>query len=112
MNRILLLVLGLLIFGCDQKKQPKNQENPETQTEESVEIGAGSEISPQLEGVADSATRMKVDPVSSAQEEATQQQKEEEKAQQLKEQEKAQQQKAEEEAQKHHKKQRKHSNIK
>jgi hypothetical protein len=70
MNRILLLALGLLLFGCDTPNQTKENEssNAETIKDESVEIGSGNEISPQLEGVEDSATRMKVDTINSANE--------------------------------------------
>ena len=71
MDRILLMTLGLLVFGCDNAS--KKSENPDTNSAgientssednstESVQEGAGSEISPQLEGINDSATRLKVD---------------------------------------------------
>lgn len=73
MKKILLLALGLLFFGCD--KSGRNSENAGANNStsndnptNSVQEGAGTEISPQLEGVADSASRLKVDTISSAQE--------------------------------------------
>jgi hypothetical protein len=70
MNRILLLALGLFIFGCDTSSGKRDTENngTRTNTNESVQEGAGTEISPQLEGVEDSASRLKVDEIHSAEE--------------------------------------------
>jgi len=77
MNRILLVTLGLLIFGCDNasKKSENSENNPagientssDDNSTESVQESAGSEISPQLEGIEDSAARLKVDTVNSTQ---------------------------------------------
>ena len=77
MNRILLVTLGLLIFGCDNaSKTSENSDNnsagvgntsSEDNSTESVQEGAGTEISPQLEGINDSAARLKVDTVNSTQ---------------------------------------------
>jgi hypothetical protein len=75
MTRILLLALGLLIFGCDNSKGTIKNGNKTENADESVDIGSGTEISPQLEGVKDSSTRLEVDTVSSAQEEKARQQK-------------------------------------
>ena len=71
MNRILLVTLGLLFFGCDKasKKSENSENNPagientssEDNSTNSVQEGAGTEISPQLEGIDDSASRLKVD---------------------------------------------------
>ncbi|MBK0402411.1 hypothetical protein I5M27_05405 [Adhaeribacter sp. BT258] len=76
MNRIFLLAFGLLVFGCDNaQKNSETSENAagventssEDNSNQSVQEGAGSEISPQLEGIEDSATRLKVDTISSSQ---------------------------------------------
>ena len=67
MKNILLLATGLLIFGCENSNRTTESEtNSETISDESVEKGAGSEISPQLEGINDSAVRLNVDTISSS----------------------------------------------
>jgi hypothetical protein len=78
MNKVLLLAVGLSFYGCDNAA--RNSENPENtgaggeninsenNAAESVQEGAGSEISPQLEGIEDSAARLKVDTINSVQE--------------------------------------------
>ena len=67
MKKILIFSLGLFIFGCDRaNKKTETQNATSTTTEEqSVEKGAGTEISPQLVGVQDSAKRLKVDTINS-----------------------------------------------
>ncbi|MFC5269789.1 hypothetical protein [Adhaeribacter terreus] len=66
MNRMLLLALGLFIFGCDNANHSTNSTGTENTPSESVQEGAGSEISPQLEGIQDSAVRLQVDTISTA----------------------------------------------
>jgi len=69
MKKTLLLASGLLFFGCENANRTTEQETTtqtQTHTDESVEIGAGTEISPQLEGVEDSAARLEVDTVSNS----------------------------------------------
>lgn len=70
MKKLTLLALSLVFFGCESsnKSETTTTENTsaETETTTSVEEGAGSEISPQLEGIEDSAARLKVDTISSA----------------------------------------------
>ena len=68
MNKILLLAFSLLLFSCDKKTQTHKTRTSETTANESVEMGSGTEISPQLEGVQDSAKRLEVDTISSAEE--------------------------------------------
>ena len=69
MKKILLLATGLLVFGCEtQRTETTRTTTTETNPDESVEIGAGTEISPQLEGIEDSASRLKVDPISAPRE--------------------------------------------
>lgn len=60
MKKIVLIAFVLFIFGC--KKSDKTIED------QSVEIGSGTEISPNVVGVQDSAVRLKVDTISSAEE--------------------------------------------
>lgn len=79
MNKVLLLALGLLFFGCD--KASRNNEHSgnttagvhnttsENHAAGNVQEGSGTEISPQLEGVKDSASRLEVEEVHSAEEE-------------------------------------------
>ena len=55
MNRILLLAVGLILIGCNKERATGN-----------LEEGSGTEISPQLKGVEDTAARLKVDTISSA----------------------------------------------
>ena len=70
MKNILLLATGLLFFGCEKANRTTETETKTTKTttHKSVEKGAGTEISPQLEGLEDSASRLKVDTINSAKE--------------------------------------------
>ncbi|QHL86365.1 hypothetical protein GU926_02465 [Nibribacter ruber] len=74
MKKVLMVATVLLGFGCgDSNTTTTRQTTQDMATDESVEIGAGDEISPQLEGDDDSA-RLRVDTVTSSQEVQTQQQ--------------------------------------
>ncbi len=71
MKKLLFLATCLFFFSCE--KNTRNSEthstethSTDTKTTESVEKGAGTEISPQLEGLEDSASRLKVDTISTA----------------------------------------------
>jgi hypothetical protein len=66
MKKIVLIAFVLFIFGC--KKSDKTIEEQRTIEDQSVEIGSGTEISPQVVGVEDSAKRLEVDTISSAKE--------------------------------------------
>ena len=73
MRKVLLLSIGLIFFGCESTTRNETTETTETNvnetnSDESVAEGSGSEISPQLEGIEDSAARLKVDTINSAQE--------------------------------------------
>ena len=72
MKKVLLLATGILFLGCESTTRTETDATEttvdETTSDESVTEGAGSEISPQLEGIEDSAARLKVDTISSAQE--------------------------------------------
>ncbi|WP_161890159.1 hypothetical protein [Pontibacter russatus] len=66
MKKLLIILLGAFTFACGNADNETEGTNNETTTEEDVEIGAGEEISPQLELEGDSAENFEVDTVSSA----------------------------------------------
>ena len=68
MKKLLIILLGTFAFACGNADNDTEGTNNETTTEEDVEIGAGEEISPQLELEDDSAANFEVDTISSARE--------------------------------------------
>ena len=68
MKKLLIVLLGTFAFACGNNagSEPEDTNSGETTIEEEVEIGAGEEISPQLELEDDSAANFEVDTVSSA----------------------------------------------
>lgn len=68
MKKVLLLATGILFLGCESTTRTNTTETEvnHSNTDESVTEGAGTEISPQLEGIEDSASRLKVDTISAA----------------------------------------------
>ena len=66
MKKLLIILLGTFAFACGNTDNETEGTNDETTIEEDVEIGAGEEISPQLELEEDSAENFEVDTVSSA----------------------------------------------
>jgi len=67
MKKLLIISLGFFAFACGNADNTtaNDAENETTIQDESVEIGSGEEVSPQLEYDADSA-RMEVDTLTSA----------------------------------------------
>ena len=67
MKKLLIILLGTFAFACgNTDNETEGTNNEETTIEEEVEMGAGEEISPQLELEDDSAENFEVDTVSSA----------------------------------------------
>ncbi|WP_181306567.1 hypothetical protein [Rufibacter sp. XAAS-G3-1] len=68
MKKLLIIGLGAFVFACGGGNETTRETTTDlSNTDESVEIGSGQEISPQLEGDSDSA-HVDVDTVSNAQE--------------------------------------------
>ncbi|MBC5774732.1 hypothetical protein H8S95_11715 [Pontibacter sp. KCTC 32443] len=70
MKKLLIISLGLFIFGCNSNT---GNDDEHATSEENIEVGSGEEVSPQLETTRDSAS-MEVDTVSSSTEIDQQQQ--------------------------------------
>ena len=67
MKKLLIILLGTFAFACGNGgSEAEGTGSDEAMTDEGVEIGAGEEISPQLEMEDDSAENFGVDTVSSA----------------------------------------------
>ncbi len=66
MKKVLIVALGFLTFACGESGNTAGNSNNGTNIDESVEKGAGNEVSPQLQTEGDSATRLEVDTVSSS----------------------------------------------
>ncbi|RNI24121.1 hypothetical protein [Rufibacter latericius] len=63
MKKLLIISLGTLTFACGNTENSNLDSNT---ADESVEIGSGDEISPQLKSESDSSNALEVDTVSSA----------------------------------------------
>lgn len=61
MKKLLIIGIGFFAFACGDANNTGT--NTDATTDESVEIGSGEEISPQLEGLEDTA-RLEVDTLS------------------------------------------------
>lgn len=62
MKKLLIIGIGFFAFACSDANNSETNTDATT-TDESVEIGSGEEISPQLEGLEDTA-RLEVDTLS------------------------------------------------
>jgi hypothetical protein len=70
MKKVLIILLAVFAFACSKAENKSEDTNRDIgAVNESVEKGAGEEISPQLEIDSDTARDLKVDTISSAQEE-------------------------------------------